>query len=104
MSMLKRFDRLRRDIDSSGLIEGMDAFTAQAWDMVTSPKVQEAFDMRQEDAALRERYGRHNWGQNALLARRLVEAGVRFVTVDMGGWDTHGNNFESLKTQLLPKF
>ena len=59
---------------------------------------------RQEDPKLRDRYGRHDWGQNMLLARRLVEAGVRFVTVDIGGWDTHGNNFETLKKRLLPKF
>ena len=104
MAMLKQFDRMRRDTDASGLIEGMDAFTQQAWNLVTSPAVQEAFNIGQEDTKLRDRYGRHDWGQNMLLGRRLVEAGVRFVTVDIGGWDTHANNFEALKQRLLPKF
>ncbi len=104
MAMLKKFDRMRRDTDASGLIEGMDAFTQQAWNLVTSPAVQEAFNIGQEDTNLRDRYGRHDWGQNMLLGRRLVEAGVRFVTVDIGGWDTHANNFEGLKQRQLPKF
>jgi hypothetical protein len=104
MTMLKQFDRMRRDTDASGLIAGMDAFTQQAWNLVTSPAVQEAFNIDKEDTKLRDRYGRHNWGQNMLLGRRLVEAGVRFVTVDIGGWDTHANNFEALKQRLLPKF
>jgi hypothetical protein len=82
----------------------MDSFAQQAWDMVTSPQVQEAFNLKQEDAKLRERYGRNTMGQSVLMARRLVEAGVRFVTVDMGGWDTHGNNFETLKKDKLPQF
>jgi hypothetical protein len=104
MAMLKQLDKMRRDVDASGLIDGMDTFTQQAWNLVTSPAVQKAFDIGQEDEKLRERYGKHDWGQNMLLARRLVEAGVRFVTVDIGGWDTHGNNFESLKNRQLPKF
>ena len=104
MAMLKQFDKMRRDVDASGLIDGMDTFTQQAWNLVTSPAVQKAFDINAEDAQLRERYGKHDWGQNMLLARRLVEAGVRFVTVDVGGWDTHANNFESMKNRQLPKF
>jgi hypothetical protein len=104
MAMLKQFDRMRRDTDASGLIAGMDAFTQQAWNLVTSPAVQEAFNIGKEDAKLRDRYGRHDWGQNMLLGRRLVEAGVRFVTVDVGGWDSHANNFEVLQQRLLPKF
>lgn len=104
LTLLKRFDRLRRDIDSSGLIEGMDTFAQQAWDMVTSPQVQKAFDLKQEDAATRDRYGRNTVGQSTLLARRLIEAGVRFVTIDTGGWDSHANNFESLKKDKLPAF
>ena len=63
LSLLKRFDHLRRDVDSSGLIEGMDAFTQQAWSMVTSPQVQEAFDMGKEDPKTRELYGNHRWGR-----------------------------------------
>lgn len=98
--LLKHFDKLRRDADASGVIGGMDAFSQQAFELVTSPKVQEAFDLSKEDAKLRETYGRHTWGQSALLGRRLVEAGVRFVTLNMGGWDTHNNNFEELKKKL----
>lgn len=103
-AMLKQFDTLRRDADASGLIEGMDSFSEQAFELVTSPKVQEAFDLNREDDALRERYGRNNWGQSLLLSRRLVESGVRFVTMNMGGWDTHTNNFEELKKNKLPNF
>ena len=62
--------------------------------MVTSPAAQKAFDINHEDAKTRDLYGRNNLGQSMLLARRLVEAGVTFVTVNAGGWDTHANNFE----------
>jgi hypothetical protein len=98
--LLKHFDTLRRDADATGVVEGMDAFSRQAFELVTSPKVQDAFDLTKEDEKLRDQYGRHTWGQSALLARRLVETGVRFVTMDMGGWDTHANNFEELKKKL----
>jgi Protein of unknown function (DUF1501) len=103
-SLLGRIDTIRRDADASGVIKGMDTFTQKVFDMVTSPRVRDAFDLSREDPRMRDRYGRNTWGQSTLLARRLVEAGVRFVTVDMGGWDTHGNNFETLKTSHLPKF
>ena len=99
-AILQHFDTLRRDIDSSGVIGGMDTFGQQAYNIVTSPKVQAAFDISKEDPKTRDMYGRTTWGQNTLLARRLVEAGVRFVTVNVGGWDTHANNFESLKKKL----
>jgi uncharacterized protein (DUF1501 family) len=78
----------------------MDTFGQQAYNIVTSPKVQAAFDISKEDPKTRDLYGRTTWGQNTLLARRLVESGVRFVTVNVGGWDTHANNFESLKKKL----
>jgi hypothetical protein len=103
-AILTHFDTLRRDIDGSGLIGGMDTFAQQAYNIVTSPKVQAAFDISKEDAKTRDLYGRTTWGQNTLLARRLIEAGVRFVTVNVGGWDTHANNFESLKNKNLPQF
>ena len=99
-AILQLFDTLRRDIDSSGVIGGMDTFGQQAYNIVTSPKVQAAFDISKEDPKTRDMYGRTTWGQNTLLARRLVEAGVRFVTINVGGWDTHANNFESLKKKL----
>jgi hypothetical protein len=100
--LLRKFDTLRRDADASGVIAGMDQFAQQAFELVTSPKVQDAFDIEKEPAATRDLYGRHTWGQSLLLSRRLIESGVRFVTVDMGGWDTHTNNFDDLKKKLPP--
>jgi hypothetical protein len=78
---------------------------AKAFALVTSPEVQRAFDLSQEPARVRERYGRHTWGQSHLLARRLLEAGVRFVTTVNGPsitWDTHQDNFNRLKNRLVP--
>ena len=72
---------------------------------MTNDKAQKAFDMQSEDRKLRDRYGRNDLGQSCLLARRLVEAGVTFVTIQAGGgWDTHGDNFKQLKNNLLPKY
>ena len=102
--LLESIDTLRRDSDQSGLMDGLDAFTRKAFEMVTSPAAQRAFDIGKEETATRDLYGRTKLGQSLLLARRLVEAGVTFVTVDAGGWDTHANNFESLKTKKLPEF
>jgi hypothetical protein len=103
-SLLQTIDTLRRDSDRSGLMDGLDAFTRKAFEMVTSPAAQRAFAIGQEETATRDLYGRTKLGQSLLMARRLVEAGVTFVTVDAGGWDTHANNFESLKSKKLPEF
>ena len=103
-NLLKTVDTLRRESDQSGLMEGLDAFTRNAFEMVTSPAAQKAFNIGDENATLRDSYGRTNLGQSMLLARRLVEAGVTFVTVNAGGWDTHANNFEALKKSKLPEF
>ena len=96
-SMLAQFDTLRRDADTTGSIAAMDTFRQQAFDLATSPQVQEAFDLSKEDSATRERYGRKsNAGQSMLLARRLVERGARFVTVATDyekPWDSHEDNF-----------
>jgi hypothetical protein len=96
-AMLQRFDTLPSDADTTGAIAAMDTFRRQAFDLATSPKVQEAFDLSKEDAATRERYGRKsNAGQSMLLARRLVERGARFVTVATDyakPWDSHEDNF-----------
>ena len=90
---------------------GIDAFYSRALTMLSSPKVKRAFDLSQEPGKLRDAYGRTTYGQSCLLARRLVEAGVRFVSVyfsesiggkGSGGWDTHGDNFNQLKKRLLP--
>jgi len=93
---------LRRDIDKSGVIEGLDTFKAQALDMVAGDRVREAFDISKEDPALREKYGRHQYGQSALLARRLVEAGARCVTVNTGYWDHHNDIEPGLEQHLPP--
>ncbi|MFO0927314.1 MAG: DUF1501 domain-containing protein [Gemmataceae bacterium] len=102
--LLRGMDDLRKDVDILGAAEGFDRFYQDAFDIVTSRATRDAFDIGREDPRLRDRYGRDSWGQSALLARRLVEAGVTYVTVNMGGWDTHGNNFESLRKNLLPKY
>jgi hypothetical protein len=103
-SLLATIDTLRRDSDRTGLMDGLDAFTRKAFEMVTSPAARRAFAIGAEETATRDLYGRSRLGQSLLLARRLVEAGVTFVTVDAGGWDTHANNFESLKSKKLPEF
>ena len=104
--LLSGMDKLRRDADSSGLMGAMDDFSQRAFRMLTSPKVQEAFDLTREPQIVRDRYGRHAYGQRGLMARRLVEAGCRFVTMVWenpfpGGkmplnctynWDSHAVN------------
>jgi hypothetical protein len=100
--LLREFDQSFRKLDSGDLTEGLDEFHRQALDILRSPKTKTAFDLNQESDATRERYGANNLGIGVLAARRLVEAGVRFVTVSLGGWDTHQNNFPKLKDQLLP--
>jgi uncharacterized protein (DUF1501 family) len=103
--LLGEVDSIRRDIDAKGDIVGLDKFYREAFEMVTSEKALKAFDINKEDPRLREKYGRNDLGQSCLLARRLVEAGVTYVTIQAGGgWDTHGNNFAELKNNLLPKF
>ena len=103
--LLGELDRIRRDIDTRGDLEGLDTFYREGLEMVTNTRAQRAFDVQREPARLRERYGRNDLGQCCLLARRLVEAGVTFVTVQAGGgWDTHGDNFKQLKNNLLPKY
>jgi len=103
--LLKDLDTIRRDIDTKGDLVGLDTFYRDAMEMVTGTRAQKAFNINAETESLRDGYGRHDLGQCCLLARRLVEAGVTFVTVQAGGgWDTHGNNFSELKKNLLPKF
>jgi hypothetical protein len=102
--LLQGLDKLRRDVDIQGTAEGLDRFYRDAFEIVTSENCRNAFDIHKEDPRLRDHYGRDSWGQSALLARRLVEGGVTYVTVNMGGWDTHNNNFQSLKTNNLPRY
>ncbi|MFN4261267.1 MAG: DUF1501 domain-containing protein [Gemmataceae bacterium] len=98
--LLSSFDSMRRDIDHSGTVETMDKFQQEAYELISGPAAREAFDLNKEDPRLRDRYGRHTWGQSCLLARRLVEAGVTFVTVHMGGWDDHSNIEQAMKNKL----
>ena len=91
-------DRIRSGLDLDGSMEALDFYQQQAIDMVTGARARDALDLSREPEKVRERYGGHLWCQQALLARRLVEAGVSFVTLDMsyhgssGTWDTHGDN------------
>jgi uncharacterized protein (DUF1501 family) len=87
--LLANFDRVRRTVDQAGIFDAMDRFQGEAFELVTGPAARKAFALATEDPRLRDRYGRTNWGQCTLLARRLVEAGATFVTVHMGGWDHH---------------
>ena len=97
-ALLSDLDRLRREIDRSGAVEAMDRHGREAVEMLVGRRAQAAFDLSREDEAVRDRYGKHLWCQQALLARRLVEAGVAFVTIDLsyhpasGTWDNHGDN------------
>ena len=92
--------------DKIAAVRGMDTYQQKALSLLTSSETQRAFDIDAEDPGLRDRYGRTPYGQSVLLARRLVEAGVRFVTVyyspGIVGWDTHEQNFKLLRERLLP--
>jgi hypothetical protein len=106
-TVLTSLDRFRRAADSDGMMEGMDAFTQRAFDVLTSSKLVNALDIEQEDPKLRERYGKGDPKNVAdggprlmeqfLMARRLVEAGVRCVTLAFSRWDWHGGNFTRAK-------
>lgn len=96
--LLQSFDTINRDIDKKGSMHGMDAFTRRAMEMITSPKVRDAFDVSRETAESRVRYGKYC--ENFLKARRLVEAGVNVVTLKVGDWDTHEHNFRDMREQL----
>jgi hypothetical protein len=95
--LLAEFDDLRRDIDASGTMAGMDTFQQRAFDMIASGGVRTALDLNRESQSTRQRY---QGLDQFLMARRLVEAGVGCVTLSIGGWDTHGQNFQTLRRQL----
>jgi uncharacterized protein (DUF1501 family) len=113
-TLLESLDNLRREIDAQGTLTGIDQIQAQAIDILTSSRLAEAFDLSREDPAVRERYGqgdRKNYGDGAprnpehfLLARRLVEAGARVVTLNFGRWDFHSSNFSEARNTHLPIF
>jgi hypothetical protein len=110
-SLLQSFDRFRRECDASGKMDGMDTFTQRAMGILTSPELFNALDVSQEDARTRERYGTDDENrpkgdgaprapQNFLVARRLVEAGARVVTINYSFWDWHGQNFKNAEDEL----
>jgi hypothetical protein len=96
-TLLANFDNLRRDIDASGTMKGLDTFATRAFDMVASGTVRKALDLNREEPRTRDRY---KGVEQFLTARRLVESGVGCVTLSIGGWDTHSSNFKTLKQQL----
>ena len=101
--MLGAIDRLERHAAlQPAAYHALDEHYKTALNMITAPETTRAFQIEREGPALRERYGRNRFGQSCLLARRLIEAGVRFVTITDTGWDTHQNNFTSLKQRLVP--
>src|SRR5207302_1762707 len=119
-SLLGRLDGRLRALEGRGASADFGHFREQALELLSRPRVRQAFDLDREPAALRRRYGRNRHGQSVLLARRLVEAGARFVTVYWGKemqdwadgrgprpannpWDTHRNRFPLLKNELLPR-
>lgn len=111
-SLLQSFDSFRRSIDRDPTIRGSNMLTQKAFDVLTSSRLVDALDLEKEDAKIRDRYGRGSadpafgedagphWMDQFLMARRLVEAGVRCVTLSFGSWDRHGQNFERLPEQL----
>jgi uncharacterized protein (DUF1501 family) len=109
-ALLRLVDRQTRALEVSAEARSLTTYQERAVRLLTSPAVKQAFDLGREPTALRDRYGRHTLGQSCLLARRLVEAGVKLVTVCSGfngktpqdAWDTHTDNFRKLKKQLLP--
>ncbi len=108
-ALLGQFDQFRRRVDNAS-VSGMDGIYRRAFDVLSSDKVARALDVSREDPRLRDRYGigspqpvddaAPRWNDQFLVARRLVEAGARCVTIAFGSWDTHGGNFDRLRTQL----
>src|SRR5436190_3145258 len=108
--LLSGFDQFRRDMDKSGLMDGLDAFNQQAFGMLTSSKLVEALDIEKEDPKVRARYGKGDptngddggpkLMEDFLVVRRLVEAGARCVTLAFSRWDHHGDNFGALRQDL----
>lgn len=102
--LLSEFDRFRRQADATGMMDAMDSFSERAFGLISSGQVADALDLKTESDETIARYGakkdRNN--QNFLLARRLIETGVRNVAFSIGGWDTHGKNFDAMRKRLPP--
>jgi hypothetical protein len=98
-TLLHSVDALEREADRVDLYRNSDEFQQKAYGLILGD-AKKAFDLSQEKDAVRDRYGRNQFGQSCLLARRLVEAGVPFITINDGGWDTHKDNFEAMRRKL----
>jgi hypothetical protein len=101
--LLQAMDADLREADRSQLLDGMDQFYQKAFELVTSPAARKAFNIEEEPARLRDRYGRNSSGQGTLLARRLIESGVRLAAVFQGGYDAHVN-VEKSSREIFPVF
>ena len=103
-SLLKKLDRRFAHLEKNDqLLEGLDQFGDQAYSMITSSRAREAFDISKEPESFARQFGEESFGQSCLLALRLVESGVRLVSLQLGGWDTHQDNWTKLKENNLPK-
>jgi hypothetical protein len=103
--LLSEVDQYRRDLDRDAQIDKLSAVNQRAFEITTSARTRDAFDLTRESDPLRDRYGRHLYGQTLLLARRLVESGVRFVQANMGpmnSWDWHNDEDKYIARQLPP--
>jgi hypothetical protein len=102
-NLVKRYDTAFGDYaHENKVLSGMDEFSQKAYAMMRSPAAREAFDISKESAGLTSLFGIDPFSQSCLLATRLVESGVKFVTVNLGGWDTHADNFKTLREKNLP--
>ena len=101
-TLLAAVDGAFRRFEKTAESRSRNEFYQRAYDMISSPDAKKAFNLHEEKDEVRDRYGRHTFGQGCLLARRLVESGVRFVTVSHGGWDTHSDNAKACKGHLVP--
>jgi hypothetical protein len=103
--LLKKVDQLQQsaDLEANSRAKTVNVFRQRAFDLMLSPEAKQAFNIHAEPEKLRNAYGRHTLGQSCLMARRLVEAGVRCVTIEHTNWDTHDGNFATLKNTLLPQ-
>jgi hypothetical protein len=105
LDLMKHIDRQRRDLEQAASAESFDQFRQGAVSLLTDPRSRQAFDVQSADPKIQDRYGRNVFGWSLLMARRLVEAGVNLVQVNLGNnetWDTHGNAFPHLKEKLFP--
>ena len=104
--LLSQVDRYQKaaETQANAGARNVSVFNQRAFDLMTSADAKRAFDLAAEPEKLRDEYGRNTLGQSCLMARRLVEAGVRCVTIEHSNWDTHDGNFATLKRELLPKF